>query len=56
MIPAGQVVIVHGGDYEYEGILRSVFPKASGEIRCVVEDYVGRLFIHRMEQVEAKVV
>lgn len=43
---------VQGGDYTYFGWVVCVFTKRSGASRCVVEDANGRLFIHRMEQVD----
>ena len=37
---------IYGGDYTYRGRPVCVFRKRSGMIRCVVEDALGRLFIH----------
>lgn len=44
-------VTVMGGDYNYAGDIIEVLVKKSGEIRCVVEDDNGRLFIHNGGQV-----
>ena len=35
-----------GGDYRFDGIVRSVFTKGSGVIRLVVEDDRGILHIY----------
>lgn len=46
-------VTVRGGDYSYEGEVVAVFRKRRGnhEVRLVVEDENGRLFIHNSNQV-----
>lgn len=41
---------VTANDYTYEGRLVSTFEKRSGQIRCVIEDDNGRLFIHNAKQ------
>lgn len=56
-------ITVHGGDYSYRGWLMSVFPKRprgekldagrDDQWRAVVQDDNGRLFIHRLDQLEA---
>jgi predicted HAD superfamily Cof-like phosphohydrolase len=43
-------VHVKANDYEYMGHLVSMFKKKGGEVRCVVEDEHGRLFIHNPSQ------
>ena len=44
-------VEVAGGDYRYWGWVVSVFSKRrKGQVRCVVEDSNGRLFIHNAGQ------
>lgn len=43
-------VNVYGNDYAYKGIIVSIFKKMRGEVRCVVEDASGRLFIHNATQ------
>ena len=54
-----QQITVNGGDYSYRGWLRSVFPKLARvpltpeQWRAVVQDDCGRLFIHRLDQLEA---
>jgi len=48
----GRRVTVHGSDYSYEGWIDAVFRKRSGEVRCVVEDINGRLFIHNAGNIE----
>jgi hypothetical protein len=50
-IAPGDEVLVKAKDYSYCGILAVLFYKKSGELRCVVEDYNGRLFIHNMNQI-----
>lgn len=44
-------VTVSGGDYSYHGWIVAIFKKNSGQVRCVVEDANGRLFIHNAKQV-----
>jgi len=54
-------ITVKGGDYSYRGWLLSVFPKhahnpsdmVNEQWRVVVQDDNGRLFIHRLDQLEA---
>lgn len=48
--PQWQRVIVKASDYSYEGWLVSVFNKRRHQVRCVVEDDNGRLFIHNAAQ------
>ncbi len=47
----GDRVRVQANDYTYEGWIVSIFAKRSGQVRCVVEDEHGRLFIHNSRQV-----
>jgi Lar family restriction alleviation protein len=48
----GEPVHVVAGDYDYHGRIAAVFPKLkSGEVRYVVEDDRGRLFIHGPKQI-----
>ena len=47
-------VTVKASDYSYDGWLVSVFPKRSHQLRCVVEDANGRLFIHNASQLTAR--
>ena len=42
----GDSVSKVGGDYRFDGIIRSVFEKGSGVIRLVVEDDRGILHIY----------
>lgn len=42
----GDSVSKVGGDYRFDGIIRSVFKKGSGVIRLVVEDDRGILHIY----------
>ena len=42
----GDSVSKVGGDYRFDGVVRSVFTKASGVIRLVVEDDRGILHIY----------
>jgi hypothetical protein len=52
--PQWQNVRVRGSDYEYDGWLVTVFPKRrKTQLRCVVEDSNGRLFIHNASQLTA---
>jgi hypothetical protein len=45
-------ITVTGGDYTYEGYIVAAFRKRrSGDVRYVVEDDNGRLFIHNAKQV-----
>lgn len=37
-------------DYDFIGTKQSTFTKRSGEIRCVVEDDFGKLFIMKPDQ------
>ena len=54
MTPTPLPVTVQGKDYSYEGWIVARFPKRkSGEIRYVVEDENGRLFIHNQDQLKA---
>ncbi len=41
-----------GGDYTYEGSIRSIIHKNSGQIRYVVEDDRGMLFIFNENSLE----
>ena len=50
--PPPKPVRVQGGDYAYLGWQVACFAKRSGQVRVVVEDENGRLFIHRPEQVK----
>jgi hypothetical protein len=43
-------VTVTGNDYHYSGYLVSVFRKRRGDVRYIVEDDNGRLFIHNAKQ------
>jgi len=43
--PVGTPVEKIGGDYQFSGVVVSVFKKLSGLIRYVVEDERGLLFI-----------
>lgn len=45
-------VRVWGSDYMYEGDIVAVFTKKRGDVRVVVEDDNGRLFIHNCEQLK----
>ena len=45
-------VHVKASDYSYIGWLVVAFRKNSGQMRCVVEDENGRLFIHNPTQLE----
>lgn len=47
----GAPVTVKAADYSYDGWLVSVFPKRSMQMRCVLEDANGRLFIHNARQI-----
>lgn len=47
-------VRVTANDYSYDGWLVSVFPKRSRQLRCVVEDANGRLFVHNAAQLAAR--
>ena len=50
-IVTAQRVVVKATDYSYEGWVVTVFPKRRRhQIRCVVEDDNGRLFIHNASQ------
>lgn len=42
----GDSVSKIGGDYRFDGIVRSIFEKGSGAIRLVVEDDRGVLHIY----------
>lgn len=47
-------VTVIASDYYYEGWLVTVFNKRrKSQVRCVVEDDNGRLFIHNASQLRA---
>lgn len=52
----GDPVSKVGGDYKFDGHVRAVFTKASGQIRIVVEDDRGVLFIARQEQYALRIV
>jgi hypothetical protein len=41
----GDSVVKGGGDYTFEGVVRSVFAKRSGAVRYVVENDAGILHI-----------
>jgi hypothetical protein len=43
-------VRVTATDYAYDGWLVSIFRKRRGDVRYVVEDDCGRLFIHNAKQ------
>lgn len=43
-----------GGDYRFDGVVRSVFTKDSGVIRLVVEDDRGILHIYSEKNLEKK--
>ena len=47
---AASPVHVKANDYEYDGWLVATFTKRSRQVRCVVEDGCGRLFIHNPRQ------
>lgn len=47
-------VLVKASDYSYEGWLVAVFNKRRHQLRCVVEDDNGRLFIHNAGQLTAR--
>lgn len=52
--PQWRRVLVKASDYQYEGWVVSVFAKRRpGQVRCVVEDNNGRLFIHNAGQINA---
>lgn len=56
-IPAHFPIEVHvtANDYSYDGWIVSRFPKRkSGQIRYVVEDDKGRLFIHNEQQLKVE--
>ncbi len=46
----GDAVYKIGGDYRFDGFVVAIFQKKSGEVRMVVEDDRGVLFICRPEQ------
>jgi hypothetical protein len=46
MLHEGDIVHKVGGDYRFDGVIVSVFPKLSGAIRYVVEDDRGVLHIY----------
>jgi hypothetical protein len=48
----GQYVRKIGGDYRFDGIVRAVFAKGSGETRYVVEDDRGVLHIYSRKNLE----
>jgi len=50
----GDSVSKVGGDYRFDGVVRSVFTKASGVIRLVVEDDRGILHIYSEKNLEKK--
>lgn len=43
-----------GGDYRFDGEIRSVLTKRSGQVRIVVEDDRGVLFIARPDQYKTR--
>ena len=43
-------VNVQGSDYAYNGWLVGIAIKRSGQVRYIVEDVNGRLFIHNARQ------
>lgn len=53
-IKIGMKVEKVGGDYQFKGIVVSVFVKLNGNIRCVVEDERGLLFIFNPNQLRQK--
>lgn len=54
MIELGDEVIKQGGDYTYEGIVVGIVVKRSGQMRFVVEDDRGLLFIFNGDQIVCK--
>jgi hypothetical protein len=50
----GDEVSKVGGDYRFDGIVRSVFEKGSGAIRLVVEDDRGILHIYSEKNLKNK--
>lgn len=48
--PVGLPVSKRGGDYEFDGEIRAVIPKRSGEVRYAVEDDRGLLLIMNARQ------
>jgi hypothetical protein len=50
----GDEVSKVGGDYSFDGIVRSVFTKGSGVIRLVVEDDRGILHIYSEKNLKHK--
>lgn len=48
--PVGRRVSKRGGDYEFDGEIRAVIPKRSGEVRYAVEDDRGLLLIMNRRQ------
>ncbi len=47
-------VTVKANDYTYDGWLIMVGHKRSGQVRCVVEDDHGRLFVHNALQLRRR--
>lgn len=54
MFKIGDYVIKNTGDYTFEGEVRAVVSKKSGEVRFVVEDDRGLLFIFNENQLKLK--
>lgn len=52
-ILGNEVVKRVNSDYDFIGTKQSTFRKRSGEIRCVVEDDFGKLFIMNPDQLKA---
>jgi hypothetical protein len=46
----GPEVTVVANDYSYDGTIVAIFAKLSEQVRVVVEDDKGRLFIHNPSQ------
>lgn len=49
-IAVGDFVEKEGGDYRFRGTVVSVFTKASGQARCVVENADGLIHIFSLTQ------
>lgn len=50
----GDLVSKIGGDYKFDGEVRAVLTKKSGQVRIVVEDDRGVLFIARPDQYQRR--
>lgn len=50
----GDSVSKIGGDYRFDGIVRAVVIKGNGDIRYVVEDDRGTLFIFNAKQLDIR--